>query len=392
MGSEVPEMIDDRRGRVHRRALVAVLLALGLLAGCGGDPEPEATPQHLSGPVAAMIAWQQEAFVAGSDAPEALAVRRYFTLRQDLRIPERRPAAEDTLWSLLTDAPDNFLWLEMGLLRRRYLAEPARLDSMLAATLARDPGGPVAEFIRARRDWSRVKDATEGFFRAEARQQELDALQRLWLAARLALVETKRGEHEQALERLLQTLPTAWEVGGLPLAACWWRDVSHVTLRLDWLDDSLAAARLAIDCAQRDGDEIQEIRGRLAASAAHLARAGGVQPGLGRGHGGAAARHRGRPPAVPAGPLAPVREDPRRLRGDRRAGPRPVTSTSTRWPWPWRTRPRPSAARWGCPFSTVTSARSTPRTAGWIGRPSWRPPEARAASLPGSPCCAGARS
>ncbi|MEZ4387122.1 MAG: CHAT domain-containing protein [Candidatus Krumholzibacteriia bacterium] len=259
-------------------AFIGALALLAAVGACDRDPAAsgeanEAARAHLTAPVRAMLRWQEDAFAATVDTPGAEAIRRFYTLRQDLRIPERRAAAEDTLWARLAVEPENFLWIEAGLIRRGYLSDPARLDSMLAVTEAAAPNGPVAAFIQARRGWGRIREATLGFFQAHEQEALLDPLQRIWLETRLVLVESNRGELHAAFARLQRTLPTAWEVGGLPLAACWWIEISNVCLRLGWLDDSVAAAQMAVECGRRDNNEIQEIRGRIAASAAHLARA-----------------------------------------------------------------------------------------------------------------------
>lgn len=271
--------IDQRRGAVHRLAsrhvllmvLMASLACSALLsAGCGKHEDED---PGVRTPVQDLLDWQRQALVAGAPAGASDQIHRFYTLRQDLRIPERRAHAEPELWRLLQQEPDNLLWLEAGLIRTRYLDHPARLDSLATARIAADSTGAVASFIKARRDWALGVGAEQGFFAALDSSAGLGAISRAWLELRCASVASSQGDQDQALARLQDALPRAWDAGGLAMATAVWYEVSRVALRLGWLDDSLAAARMALDCAERDGFEIGRIRGHLAISLAHEARA-----------------------------------------------------------------------------------------------------------------------
>ncbi len=227
----------------------------------------------LTAPLRDAVVWQQQALRTPVEPAGAADVRLFYDLRQDLRTPSLRSAAADSLWKRWEAEPGSLLWIEVAILRARYLEDFDRLDQMLDLAAGADSTGPVARFIEGRMGLGRDPAAGRCFVDAAARAQELDPLQRAWLESRLALVESLDGDNRAAIARLLRTLPEAWQVGGLPLAACWWHDLSKYS-RLDGgLDDALGAAGMAVACARRDGNEIQEIRGRLSLGQIHTARA-----------------------------------------------------------------------------------------------------------------------
>ena len=267
--------------RVHRSGLLVgslVALTLSSLGGCGA-PDREADADlplplsSLTAPLRDAVVWQQQALRTPVESAGAADVRLFYDLRQDLRTPTLRAAAADSLWKRWEAEPGSLLWIEVAILRARYLEDFDRLDQMLDLAAGADSTGPVARFIEGRMGLGRDPAAGRCFVDAATRAQELDPLQRAWLESRLALVESLDGDNRAAIARLLRTLPEAWQVGGLPLAACWWHDLSKYS-RLDGgLDDALGAAGMAVACARRDGNEIQEIRGRLSLGQIHTARA-----------------------------------------------------------------------------------------------------------------------
>jgi len=268
--------IDDGGVFVHR--VTALLVGVGLLVSVsglllGGCTDSSPTSQDIRVPVRELIRWQRQMLDSPPMLPGGEDVRRFYTLRQNLRIPARRPAAEQELWSLLEARPDHLLWLEAAIIRRRYLDQPARLDSLIAAHVAADSSGAVARFAVARRDWTRVDGAARGLFEALDAGHELAPVSRVWLELRCALAASRLGRLHEAIDRLAAALPNAWSAGGLPLASCTWYEISRVTGRLGWLDESLEAAQVALECAERAGCGIMRIRGHLIASRAYEARA-----------------------------------------------------------------------------------------------------------------------
>lgn len=261
---------------VHRRTIHAigmvVLLAALLAVSPGCDPAPD-EEVRLREPVQSMLEWQRQALAGGGQPAGGEAVQRFYALRQDLRIPERRATAEAQVWQLIEQEPENLLWLEALLIRRRYLDEPARVDSLSTARVAVDSTGAVAEFLKARRWWGQVDDAELGFFAALEDSAELDAVSRAWLELRCAVVADWRGDPEQALARMADVLPSSWRAGGAAMATSVWVELSSVLRNLGWLTESLEAANMALACAERDGSEIGRIRGHLAVSRSHEARA-----------------------------------------------------------------------------------------------------------------------
>jgi len=275
-------MIRCAPGDVYRGCLlfgllgiIMVLLGVGACDHSGSEEDAIAgVPlSQLSDPVREMVLWQRDAFRQVPVTRAAEDVRTFYRLRQDLRIPERRAAAEDSLYKRLSEDPEHFLWLEARFVRTRYLEDPDRYETLIRRAAEADSTGPVALFIHAWRYRRQEPDAELSFLEAGKRCHELGPLQRQWLELRQSLVESRRGRSLEGLARLQDNFMEAWDTGGLPLAACRWFEISKITRQLGWLDDALVAAQLAIDCATMDGNSILEIRGHLARGRVHQARA-----------------------------------------------------------------------------------------------------------------------
>jgi len=267
---------------VYRRGLVllqvVVLMGLLLVGSCGrsdsdGDTVAGVPLSQVSAPIRELVLWQREAFEQVPMNTAAEDVREFYRLRQDLMFPESRAVAEDSLWTLLSGNPDHLLWIEAVFIRSLYIKDLERYEPLFARAVSADSSSAVALYISSWQNRRHDPQAEDAYFKAGERSHELDPLSRVWLEQRQALLDSRRGRNLKALTHLEDTMKEAWAAGGLPLAACWWFNISKVTRRLGWLDDALVAAQLAVECASRDGDTIQEIRGYLSLGRVHQDRA-----------------------------------------------------------------------------------------------------------------------
>lgn len=259
------------------RCPISIAGVLGLLAivtsvqtGCHSvDDGPGPLPEDLSTVAlsdelrtSVIEEWQR---LAGDvvTAPRERDIRTYFELRRMIQGAETRAAGEDSLFALWEADPEHFLWLEVAHTKRRLLSRDEDRERLWAAAAGGDSTRAVAHFLYARRYWGHRPDATKRFFAAAERQDELDALQRLWLQTRVANIESDEGHHREAVARMLAGLEEARAVGGDPLASTWWFSTSRFLRKAGRLGDALHAARLAMACAVRGGDDYLEIRSRL---------------------------------------------------------------------------------------------------------------------------------
>lgn len=205
-------------------------------------------------------------------APHAGEVARYHRLRHALQDPATRGAAEEELFERWRERPDHFLWIETAVVNYRLLERKDRYVALRRLAAGEDSTSAVARYVQGRRGHGRSADARRSYELAVRRQHDLDPLQRLWLHLRLADLESLAGRHRQASRRLLDLLPEAWDQGGPPLAALWWRRLAGFARQDDRLEDAMLAATAAIACAEAAADPSLTIEARLEVGHVHEAR------------------------------------------------------------------------------------------------------------------------
>lgn len=236
-------------------ALAAVLAAT--LCGCDGPPDPRADLVDLDGvpvpddwraPVAASLDLLRS---PAGDAPHARAVSTYYELHRDIGDPATRAAAGDSLFALWRADPTDFLWIELAAHTSPILGRTSDRDAVYAQLP--DTTTAVGSFLWARRFWGFRSGAGRHFELAWDRRAELDPLQTLWLATRVAMLRRDHGRHDEAVALLRELLPTARRLGGVSMTGFYWFEISGGLRRAGRLDMALHAATLALACAEADG-------------------------------------------------------------------------------------------------------------------------------------------
>lgn len=262
---------------IHLRFLTvaaAALLCAALLAACGGDrPATDLHPLELvAASPAVREAWEtQKARLAGPapEAPREAEVRLYYHLLNLTYDPRRLEIAADHLFGIWREDPANPLWIELALTRRRALGRTAETDTLLGA--ATESSRAAAEYIRARRAWSRNRADSTLFLPTIAAAAE-DPLTRIWASMKAARTEQESGNADGAIARLLGLLPDAWATGGAALAGNVWGEIDVLARRQERYDDALLAAHAAEICARASGNGFVRVQAALAIGKSHLAR------------------------------------------------------------------------------------------------------------------------
>jgi len=258
---------------LSRLAVHVVLLGIcvGLFACSGGgngeDLLAEIERPGLTDGMRELVQRQHEDLSELTETPASDDIQVYFGLMQDLLMPERQIAAEDTFWSIWEEDPGRFMWVEFARIRGRKLTNRDRLEVAMERATA-DTGGLPSVYMRTRSGWSRRPEARAEFLSLQHRLTSLKPLDRMWAERSFAMVERMAGDLEAAEQRLIRTLPEASRVGGASLAACWWSDLAKILRHAERFADAHAAALMERECGRISGNAIFEIRGLLSTTRA----------------------------------------------------------------------------------------------------------------------------
>lgn len=237
--------------------LVAATALMLVYCGCSGRQDPRADLVDLAG-VPVPADWRDHVDATldlladtAADAPYGRAVSTYYDLHRDIGNPDTRQAAGDSLFAFWRDDPTNFLWIELAAHKSRILGR--KDDRNIIYGQLPDTTTAVGGFLRARRFWGFKPGAGEHFKQAWQRRAELDSLQTLWLATRVAMLDSDRGSNDEAVALLREWLPAAGRLGGLSMTGFYWSVISRYLEGSGRLDMALHAASLSLACAEADG-------------------------------------------------------------------------------------------------------------------------------------------
>jgi len=267
---------------IHRRRLSLVLLtmiAALMVVGCDQNPassvkDDRTIDRAQLGEMVRHLAAAQDSLFAlpDAEAPAAQDVRDYWVYRQALKNPDTRLAALDSIWVRWDRDPESFVWTELAILRKQYFEDNERLDQAFARASGTDTTRAIARWVYGRGRMNRRRHRLMYMYTVEDAPGARTEVQAAWLQLALGRTEQMLGDPSAAAERMASLLTRAWDAGGLPLASYVWHDLSMYCRLLGRLDDALFAARMAGECARRDGHAILTIRAELVAGAAHEAR------------------------------------------------------------------------------------------------------------------------
>ncbi|MFH1842656.1 MAG: CHAT domain-containing tetratricopeptide repeat protein [bacterium] len=248
-------------------------ILFGLLAGLllaqlwGCEREPGRDPVYsidLEGvPLSEDL---RDAVAAGRERLSAAAVENQFAhdlalynaLVERIHRPAERQQAGDELYSRWFDEPTHFLWIDAARQYEYLLRRKATRDSMFAEPELADSTSAIGSFVLGKR-YYRYGSRGEHYRRAELGMATLDSFQQVWLAIKLAQVDSDQdGDTLHAVRRHLVWLPQAYATAGCGLAAFMWDKIAEYLLREDRLDDALHAAVLAVDMARAGGSPYRE--------------------------------------------------------------------------------------------------------------------------------------
>ncbi len=228
--------------------IAAVIVCAG--SGCDApQPMPDYGQTESTDLKAAVQATQELLNTDPLPGNRETDLRTYLYLSRGLGDPKQRSQAEDSLFVLCHSDTTNFLWLEVAVLKYRALRRKDEYRA-LRARLDPDTTSTVGHFFYGRRFWGRRAGATDHFRRARRLADQLDPLQAIWLEYRIAGSTPRAGPDRLDIGAFADKVGLAWSVGGAPMAAFWWCEISGHLLARDRLTDAMLAADLALACAR----------------------------------------------------------------------------------------------------------------------------------------------
>jgi len=188
------------------------------------------------------------------DTPAARDVERANDLILRIQRIESRQEAGDELYRRWEEEPAHFLWIATAIRYDYLLRREEALRRMLARPVLADTAGPVGAFAQGYDNYG-YGSRGEHYLRSWRRRAELDSLQQVILAMRVAVVESDRGDGLKAARLLLDVTDRARAVAGSRLELQLWYYITRFLIQEDRLDDALHASALAIDLARKAGGE-----------------------------------------------------------------------------------------------------------------------------------------
>jgi len=220
-----------------------MLLLACLLAGCGKSPDDDPLAGvSLSPEIAALRDGGARTGPGRADVVRDLDL--YAELQRDAYNPSRQEAASDRLYALWLETPTHFMWPELVMRNSTKLDRSRRLVTLFNHPELADSTTAVGAYMRG---WRTVgyTSGGEDFLRAWNLRDELDPVQRFWLALKLAWVERLAGNADRALALAIDAMPEARTLGGRRAERVVWTEMARTLKQLDRLDDALHAVVVA---------------------------------------------------------------------------------------------------------------------------------------------------
>lgn len=241
--------------------VVLLLVALLGLAGCSPRREVVDSP-HFDISEIPLSAELMDAVAEGrtflrEPEPDNTFTRdlnRYTELVKRIHRPATRQAAGDELYDLWRETPAHFLWIDAAIQYKYLIPRAEERNAMLALPVLADTATTLGAFVQGRL-WYRRGSRGEHYRRAGEGLAHLNPWQQIWLARKLAQIDSDQGDSIGAGERLLEQLPACYAVGGGHLASFLWERIALFLSRADRLDDALHAAVLGAEMARKSGSE-----------------------------------------------------------------------------------------------------------------------------------------
>ncbi len=261
-----------RRHAARPGTLLSLLLALPVLLAAGSCGKAPADPRERICQVAGVpLSEDLEGAVQRAlrdfdrpepDGPTVRDLVRYHELSAAIDRPGTRSEAADRLFILWRSQPTRLLWISLALANRHLLDREDDFRAMLALPVLADTATTAGAFLEAVRT-IRYKPQGGLLRRAAGRADDLDPLDRIWLARWLARLDGDQGDGLAAVRRLLDQLPPARSLGGRRLESFLWYDLGRHLMAEDRLDDALHAAAMSVAMAVSVDDDYQDLRCRL---------------------------------------------------------------------------------------------------------------------------------
>jgi tetratricopeptide (TPR) repeat protein len=195
-------------------------------------------------------------------ATHAAELETYERLNVDIQRPASREAAGDELYALWSADPVNFFWIDLAAGYNYLLRRNEDRNAMYAHPALADADSPVGAYVQGTRFY-RYGSRGEHYRRAADSEAGLPPLSGLWLARRLAMIDSDEGRHLEAVRKLLDLVSEAWDIGGAGLALHVWLAVDQSLMRADRLDDALHATSHAMEIAAALGCRYRVVLCRL---------------------------------------------------------------------------------------------------------------------------------
>ncbi len=196
------------------------------------------------------------------DRPSIRTFETYRRLRVALRFPESRSAAGDELYALWETEPENALWMALAFGYNRMLDRNEDFEKMMARPALSDTTTALGCYVFG---YTTPKRTDRGYWynKAEGLQHEMTDLNRMFLVLRLSLTESSQGRLMPAIERLIEAIPEARQVGGHALENIFWYYITGRLMAADKLDDALHTATLSAAHARLVDEQREYLNARI---------------------------------------------------------------------------------------------------------------------------------
>ncbi len=230
-------------------------LLIASFVGCGGGDERDMRGEDiligvpLSDELRLELDASRSRLTGGlGTMTHAAELETYERLNVDIQRPASREATGDELYALWKADPVNFFWIDLAAGYNYLLRRNEDRNTMYDHPALADADSPVGAYVRGARFY-RYGSRGEHYRRAADSGTGLPPLSALWLARRLAMIDSDEGRHLEAVRKLLDLVSEAWDIGGAGLALHVWLAVDQTLMRADRLDDALHASSHAMEIA-----------------------------------------------------------------------------------------------------------------------------------------------